>query len=112
VRRPWIRVLHAGPSPSRFGDTVVFLFLCVQALDGAMTYLGVRTIGIPEGNPLIAYHIEHLGLVPSLAAAKLLAAGCASVLHLLAFHRVLAVLTFLCLSCALVPWTWVLVALR
>jgi hypothetical protein len=112
VRGPSSRVLQTGPSPSRFGDTVVFLFLCTQALDGVLTYLGVLTAGIPEGNPLLAYHIDQVGIVPSLTMAKLLAAGCAAILHVLAFHRVLAVLTLLYVSCAVVPWTWVLFAVH
>jgi hypothetical protein len=109
---PWTRLLHAGPSPSRFGDTVVFLFLCTQALDGVLTYLGVLTVGMAEGNPLIAYQIERLGIVPSLTLAKLLAAGCATILHVLAFHRVLAALTLFYVSCAVVPWTLILFVLQ
>lgn len=100
------------PGRSWFGDVVMVLFLCAQVLDGAFTYLGVAAFGLSEGNPLIAYYMHHLGVGPSLTAAKLLAVGCAVVLHLLAFHRVLALLTILYLSLAILPWTWVLFVLH
>jgi Domain of unknown function (DUF5658) len=100
------------PSRSWFGDVVLVLFLCAQVLDGAFTYLGVAAFGLSEGNPLIAYYMHHLGVGPSLTAAKLLAVGCAVVLHLLAFHRILALLTLLYLSLAILPWTWVLFVLH
>ena len=100
------------PGRSWFGDVVMVLFLCAQVLDGAFTYLGVAAFGLSEGNPLIAYYMHHLGVGPSLTAAKLLAVGCAVVLHLLAFHRVLALLTILYLSLAILPWTWVMFVLH
>ena len=43
-----------------------------------------------------------------LAAAKLVAVGCALVLHLLAFHRILGLLTLMYLSLAVLPWTFLL----
>ena len=95
-------------SPSWFGDIVIVTFLCAQMLDGVFTYLGVMTFGISEGNPLIAHYMHAVGVGPSLAVAKLVAVGCALVLHLLAFHRVLGLLTLLYLSLAVLPWTFVL----
>jgi hypothetical protein len=92
-----------------FGDVVLIVFLCAQVLDGALTYLGVVSFGIREGNPLIEHYMHAIGLGPSLTAAKLVAAGCAIVLHVLTFHRMLAVLTLVYLSFAIVPWTLVLV---
>ncbi len=91
-----------------FGDIVIIVFLCVQVLDGTFTYLGVAGFGVKEGNPLIEQYMLSLGVGPGIAAAKLLAGSCACILHLLAFHRLLATLTLIYLSMAILPWAWVL----
>jgi len=40
---------------SPYGNFVVLAFLIVQALDGALTYVGLATVGqVAEGNPLLA----------------------------------------------------------
>ena len=93
---------------SWFGDVVIVVFLCAQVVDGVLTYLGVMTFGVSEGNPLIAHYMHAMGVGPSLAAAKLVAMGCAVVLHLLSFHRILGVLTLMYLSLAVLPWTFLL----
>jgi hypothetical protein len=95
-------------SPSWFGDVVIVIFLVAQLLDGIFTYLGVMTFGVSEGNPLIAHYMHSVGVGPSLAMAKMVAVAGALVLHLLAFHRVLGLLTILYLSLAILPWTFVL----
>lgn len=100
------------PSRSLFGDVIVVLFLVAQFLDGMFTYLGIAAFGVSEGNPLIAHYIHRVGLGPSLAAAKLIAVACAIVLHLLGFHRVLALLTLVYLSLAIIPWAVVLFMLH
>jgi len=97
---------------SRFGDLVFGLFLCAQVLDGVFTYLGIANFGWTEGNPLIAWYMHHLGLVPSLTGAKLLAVFCAVILHVLGYHKSLALLTLLYLSVAILPWTVVLFVLH
>jgi uncharacterized membrane protein len=91
-----------------FGDVVIVIFLIAQLLDGVFTYLGVMTFGVSEGNPLIAHYMRSMGVGPSLTMAKLVAVAGALVLHLLAFHRLLGLLTFLYLSLAILPWTFVL----
>jgi uncharacterized membrane protein len=93
---------------SWFGDIVLVVFLFAQVLDGAFTYLGVISLGVREANPLIEHYMHAIGLGPSLAAAKLVASGCAIVLHVLTFHRMLAFLTLMYLSFAVLPWAWVL----
>ena len=95
-----------------FGDVVLVLFLCTQFLDGFLTYVGVAIFGVAEGNPLIAQTMHHIGVGPSLTMAKMVAVGCALALHLLDFHRLLALLTLLYVSFAIVPWTVVLVLLH
>lgn len=91
---------------------MLVLFLCTQLLDGLLTYVGVAIVGVAEGNPLIAHSMQHLGIGPSLTAAKLVAVGCALALHVLDFHRLLALLTLLYVSLAIVPWAFVLVLLH
>jgi hypothetical protein len=102
----------ASRSRSRFGDIVLVLFLCAQVLDGLFTYLGIASFGWTEGNPLIAWYMQHFGVGPIVAAAKLMAVGCAVVLHVLAFHKMLAVLTLIYLSVAILPWSFVLFVLH
>lgn len=103
---------HLSESRSRFGDIVLVVFLCAQVVDGLFTYLGISNFGWTEGNPLIAWYMQHFGVGVIVTAAKLLAVGCAVVLHLLAFHKMLAVLTLLYLSVAILPWSFVLFVLH
>lgn len=92
-----------------FGNLAILLFLCAQAADGVFTYLGVHSFGrMIEGNPLLSYFIHLFGAGPALAAAKLAAASCGSILHLLTVHRIVAVLTGLYFAAAVVPWVYVL----
>ena len=90
-----------------FGNFIIILFLVTQVLDGALTYLGIA-FGISEGNPLVAYAFRHAGVGPGLTLAKLFAVGCSMGLHLLGLHRVLALLTLMYLSLAILPWTYLL----
>lgn len=84
-------------------------FVAVQVLDGVLTYIGVRTFGIGiEANPLVAWYAEAFGAAAGLAAAKMFAIGCASVLYLTSRHRTVAVLTLLYLTFAILPWAHVL----
>lgn len=84
-------------------------FILVQALDGVLTYIGVRTFGLGvEANPLVAWYAGAFGPVAGLAAAKLFAVGCASILYLTARHGTVAVLTVLYLVFAIAPWAHVL----
>jgi hypothetical protein len=104
---------HLASRPrSRFGDIVLVLFLCAQVVDGLFTYLGIASFGWTEGNPLIAWYMQHFGVGPIVTAAKLMAVGCAVVLHLLGFHKMLAVLTLVYLSVAILPWSFVLFVLH
>jgi hypothetical protein len=92
-------------SRSRFGDFAVLGFLCVQALDGVLTYLGVTIWGLGiEGNPLISSAVTVAGLGPGLAGAKLVASGLGIALHLGRIHSLVAVLTAIYLAAAILPW--------
>jgi uncharacterized membrane protein len=91
---------------------VLATFLCAQVVDGLFTYLGISSFGWTEGNPLIAWYMHRFGVVPSLTGAKLMASMCALILHVLGYHKMLAVLTLLYLSVAILPWTVVLFVLH
>ncbi len=90
--------------PSAFGNIAILAFLIVQALDGGLTYLGVRLGVAHEANPLLDWMMRSLGQGPALAGAKMLAGSCGIALHLTAGHRAVAALTGLYLAAAIVPW--------
>ncbi len=97
------------PPRSPFGDAVIVAFLVSQALDGVLTYLGLRQFGPSiEANPLISWALPVLGLAATVAAAKVLAAGFGVVLHMRGVHRAVAALAALYFVAAVVPWTAVL----
>jgi hypothetical protein len=94
---------------SRFGDLAVVLFLMAQAADGALTYVGVRHLGLAvEANPLIAWLIASFGEVGALTGAKLVAGGFGIALHLSAVHKVVAGLTLFYVVVAVFPWIAIL----
>jgi Domain of unknown function (DUF5658) len=94
---------------SPFGDLAVILFLAAQAADGALTYVGVRQLGLAvEANPLISWLIGSFGEVGALAGAKLVAGGFGIALHLSAVHKVVAGLTLFYLVVAVLPWIAIL----
>src|SRR5437867_12079329 len=91
---------------SAFGDLVVVVFLVVQCLDGVLTYLGVSIWGPGiEANPLISSAMAMAGPIPGLAGAKLVAIGFGMLLHLRRVHNVVALLTIIYVTVAILPWT-------
>jgi len=98
-----------SPRRSWFGDLVILVFLMSQALDGVLTYLGLKQFGSGiEANPLISSALPVLGHGVTVASAKLMAAGCGIVLHVTGVHRVVALLTAFYLAGAVVPWVAIL----
>lgn len=90
----------------RFGDVSVVVFFVAQALDGILTYLGVRTWGPSiEANPLVSSAVSFAGVGTGLAATKLFAAGLGMVLHLRRVHLIVAFLAAFYVVAAIVPWT-------
>jgi hypothetical protein len=90
---------------SRFGDLAVVGFLIVQCLDGVLTYLGVSIWGPGiEANPLISSAMAVAGPIPGLAGAKLVAIAFGIMLHLRRVHNLVALLTFIYLTVAIIPW--------
>jgi uncharacterized membrane protein len=107
--RIWSARAVAFTQSERFGNTVIILFFLAQALDGALTYVGVTLLGRDiEGNPLLHWLMGAAGYGPTLAMAKLSAAGFGIILHLAAVHRAVALLTLLYVTAAVVPWVAVL----
>jgi hypothetical protein len=97
---------------SPYGNFVVLAFLVVQALDGALTYVGLATVGqVVEGNPLLAGLMAVFGIGLGLAGAKLFAASLGIALHLFGAHRLIAALTAFYLAGAIFPWMAVFVYL-
>jgi hypothetical protein len=97
---------------SSFGNFVVLAFFVVQALDGALTYVGLTTVGqVVEGNPLVASLMTAFGLGFGLAGAKLFAVSLGIALHLFGTHRLVACLTAFYLAAAIAPWVAVFATL-
>lgn len=81
------------------------IFVIFQIADGLMTYGAIGVFGCSaEGNPLLAAWIALAGAGPALLGAKLMACGCAVLLHVLERHRVLAGLTMFYFFGAVWPW--------
>jgi Domain of unknown function (DUF5658) len=111
ARRSWrdwfapAGLLHISRTTT-FGNVVIVLFFVAQALDGGLTYIGVQVFGPTiEANPLLAWLMAAVGEGPALAGAKLAAMGFGIILHLASVHRVVALLTALYVSAAVLPWT-------
>jgi len=98
----------ASPAWTRrlFGDIAVIIFLIVQALDGALTYLGVHIWGPAiEANPIVSSAVSMAGVGTGLAGAKLVAVAFGIALHLRGVHHVIALLTVFYIAAAILPWT-------
>lgn len=90
----------------RFGDLAMLLFVIVQGLDGALTYLGVHFWGLSiEANPLVASAVAVAGVGAGLVLTKLFAVALGVVLHLRRIHLVVALLSIFYLAVAILPWT-------
>ena len=90
-------------------EIVWLAFVTVQALDGAMSYIGVHTLGMwIEANPVVAWYAAALGPAVAFTVVKLFAVACGTVLYLMARHRTVAALTVFYLAFAVVPWAQVL----
>ena len=91
---------------SVFGDVAVLVFIIVQCLDGAFTYLGVTFWGPGiEANPLVSSAVATAGLGAGLALAKLVAMGFGILLHLFRVHNLVALLAAIYIAAAIIPWT-------
>lgn len=88
---------------------MVVAFLFAQALDGVLTYVGVRQYGLGvEGNPLLGWLMASVGSGVALTATKTAAGAFGIALHLSAVHRLVAVLAAFYLTVAVAPWIAIL----
>ena len=107
--RTWSARIVAFTQSERFGNAVIILFFVAQALDGALTYVGVTLLGRDiEGNPLLHWLMGAAGHGAALALAKVSAVGFGIILHLASVHRAVALLALLYVTAAVVPWVAVL----
>jgi hypothetical protein len=99
----------ASVARSTFGDVIILAYITCQVLDGAFTYVGVQAFGRAiEANPLISWLMGAVGEAPALAATKSVALALGAFLHLVAVHRVIAILVVVYLAAAVGPWTHLL----
>ena len=91
---------------SLFGDSMVVGFLLMQCLDGVFTYLGVGIWGPAiEANPLVSSAMGAVGVAAAVASAKTVAIVFGMVLHLRRVHNLVALLTAIYFTAAILPWT-------
>ena len=92
------------------GAEILWLaFVTVQALDGAMSYVGVSLHGPDiEANPLIGWYLAAFGPAVGFTMAKLFAVTCGAVLYVTARYRWVAILTLVYLIFAVGPWVGLL----
>jgi hypothetical protein len=104
---------RGGTGRSVFGDAALGLFLLVQACDGILTYIGVKTYGSGvEGNPVVAWLMSTVGAAAGLATAKVAAGLFGVALHLSAVHKAVALLSVFYLAVAVFPWLTILFSVR
>src|SRR5215208_3050348 len=91
---------------SLFGDVTMVGFVLMQCLDGVFTYLGVGIWGPTiEANPLISSAMAAGGLVAGIGGAKAVAISLGILLHLRRVHNMVALLTGIYFTAAILPWT-------
>ena len=72
-------------------EIVLSVFVLAQALDGALTYIGLQRFGLGlEVNQLLVFYMEIFGIGLTLVGAKGLACACGLILHVTDRHRALA----------------------
>ena len=100
------------------GQTLIFggALIAFQALDGALTSIGIQRAGIEaEANPLIRSLMVEFGDLTALAAAKVFAICLIILLINLSLKRkwiehVLVGLAFIYFIGAIIPWSYLLFA--
>ena len=89
------------------GKIVFGVFALTQLLDGALTYVGIQR-GFPEGNPMIAATIPHVGVFASLWVWKLFGLTLGWILVVNRRALMLAFLTLAYWAFAALPWMLIL----
>ncbi|OGM98540.1 MAG: hypothetical protein A2915_01840 [Candidatus Yanofskybacteria bacterium RIFCSPLOWO2_01_FULL_41_34] len=106
MARVWQWLTMSGGQSDEFGKVTIFVFVLVQGLDGAFTYIGISSGISIEANPLMFWLMSMLGLGFTVIVAKLVAVGFGIILFCLGVHRVVAFLTAIYFIFALFPWSY------
>ena len=85
------------------------LYILAHLLDAVLTYVGVNRLGLgAEGNPIVKWLMQNLGVLPSLVVAKALGIGAGVWLYHQHATFWLMFATILIFVVAVVPWVIVL----
>ena len=85
-----------------------------QVLDGILTYVGLKILGVhTEGNTFLLQLMHAYGMVPALCAAKFMAILLAGILMFHAHKRkwirpIILLLVVVYLALAVFPWIWLI----
>ena len=86
-------------------EFVLSIFVLAQALDGALTYIGLHRFGVGmELNQLLVFYMEIFGVGLTLVGAKGLACACGVVLFVTERHKAVAIAAGASIGVAVVPW--------
>lgn len=114
ARRPTVLIRVGSFSMSKKAFLLGLVLAISQILDGLLTYFGLELMGVHmEGNSMLRSLIAAFGAAPTLFAVKLGAVVLCCLLALTAHNRkwvrpLLAMLIFIYLSCAVLPWTYLI----
>jgi hypothetical protein len=101
-----LTAVSSSVAPSR---VILLLFLVAQFFDGVFTYVAVQAHGVQaEGNIVLGTWMGLIGPLPTLIAAKLLAASGGLLLYYYGVHRILAGLTLVYAAAAIGPWLMII----
>jgi hypothetical protein len=85
------------------------LFVLTVVLDGILTYIGMCRYGVGmEGNGLLRYLMEHVGVAPTLVASRVFSLSMMAVLVYAKCYGWILILAFVMLTFAVLPWIGVL----
>ncbi|MBX7142839.1 MAG: DUF5658 family protein [Oligoflexia bacterium] len=114
IRRPTVLIRVGYLSISKRAFLLGLALLLCQALDGVLTWLGLRILGIHmEGNAFLRELMYAYGTAPVLFSAKLASLVCVGLLTFFAHRRrwirpLIGILIAVYLALAVIPWTVVI----
>ncbi len=90
----------------KFSDVAIFFLIIAQFLDGVLTYLGVTYFNTTEaeGNPLIKYLMNTIGIENSLILTK--AITIFALIYLFKKIKYRDFITNFCLTCCLLVYSY------
>lgn len=92
-----------------FKSYSVPLFIVMVLLDGLLTYVGMLRYGaVMEGNGLLRYLMEHVGVAPTLVVSRMFSLSMMLVLAHAKCYGWILILALVMLVFAVMPWIGVL----